>query len=190
MVLIARLDDGRSLYAVEREDRGLYVLCQLGSWVNLQQLRAMAVASKLEIPKTTVRSLGETRDNVVVPLITPEVSKYMKKKRLAIEAIQSMVKRPSSALLTDSQPPAVDPESTPCSQHEEHTSTGLTLNDASAQPTATDIFEKVQNQYFEALYLSKAGVSLSLFHTELTIIGFTGIFYKRTLIKGPGSVPS
>ena len=87
MVLIARLDDGRALYAVEREDRGLYVLCQLGSWVNLSQLRAAAVVSKVELPRTTDKHLGE-KDNMGVPLITAEASKYSKKKRLAIEAIQ------------------------------------------------------------------------------------------------------
>jgi hypothetical protein len=162
MVLIARVDDGRTLYAVEREDRGLYVLCQLGSWVNLQQLRAAAVAMKVELPKTTDRTLGEIQDNVAVPLITPEASKYSKKKRLAIEAIQSMVKRPSTGLLTELPSTAMESEPLPLSQNPEQPSNDPVMNDVSAQLTAAEIFENVRNQYFEALY-SKAGLTMSTF---------------------------
>ena len=149
MVLIARLDDGRTLYAVEREDRGLYVLCQLGSWVNLQQLRAAAVASKVDLlPKMTERLV---QDDIPVPLIAPEVNKYSKKKRLAIEAIQSMIKRPSTGLSAESQPTPVEPEPVLPSQYQEPP-----LNDpvhsVSAQLTAIEIFENVRTQYLEALY--------------------------------------
>ena len=157
MVLIARLDDGRTLYAVEREDRGLYVLCQLGSWANLQQLKATAVASKVELPKTTERTIQE---NMPMPLITPVVSKYSKKKRLAIEAIQSMVKRPSTGLLTES--PTSKPEPFAPSQNQEQFSNDHVINDVSAQLTAVEIFENVRNLYFEALY-SKAWLTISLF---------------------------
>ena len=162
MVLIARLDDGRTLYAVEREDRGLYVLCQLGSWVNLQQLRSAAVATKVELRKTTARTLGEIRDNVAVPLITTAFNKYSKKKRLAIEAIQSMVKRPSTSLLTESSSTAMESEPFPLSQNPEQPSGDPVMNDVSAQLTATEIFENVRNQYFEALY-SKARFMTSPF---------------------------
>lgn len=157
MVLIARLDDGRTLYAVEREDRGLYVLCQLGSWANLQQLKAAAVASKVELPKTTERTI---QDNVPMPPITPVVSKYSKKKRLAIEAIQSMVKRPSIGRLTESPTSKLEPLAP--SQNQEQPSNDHVINDVSAQLTAAEIFENVRNQYFEALY-SKAWLTISLF---------------------------
>jgi len=167
MLLIARLDDGRTLYAVEREDRGLYVLCKLGSWVNLQQLTSAAVVSKQELPKTTDRGfgVGDKSQNIpAVPVATQESSKYSKKKRLAIEAVQSMVKRPSSLLLKESQPVTpVDPEvvaeplHTQASQEEQATQS-QNVDEVVNQPTAAEIFENVRTQYFEALYLSKAGV--------------------------------
>jgi hypothetical protein len=158
MVLIARLDDARTLYAVEREDRGLYVLCQLGSWINLQQLRATAVASKQDISKAMTRNLGPSTDTAI-PLITPETSKYSKKKRLAIEAIQSMVKRPSTGLLTESQPATSEQESALESQQKPTAPISQT-EDLVTQPTSNEIFETVRNQYFEALYLSKVSTTL------------------------------
>ena len=152
MVLIARLDDGRTLYAVEREGRGLYVLLQLGSWANIQQLRAAAVVSRAQfLPRRLEKTI---EDNLPVPLVTAEGNKYSKKKRLAIEAIQSMLKRPS--LGTESQPTPLEPQ-TPSPQIQEQT-----LNeDVSVQLTATEIFENTRNQYLEALY-SKAWLMLPL----------------------------
>lgn len=163
MVLIARLDDARTLYAVERESRGLYVLCQLGSWVNLHELKAAAVASKQEFPKRPV-SLAEEPS---LPTITPEISKFNKKKRLAIEAIQSMVKRPTSNLLTESpsDSPSIPPEGVPAieSRAPEHTNVEPPVDDVISPPTATEIFENVRTQYFEALYLSKASFVLYVY---------------------------
>ena len=98
VVLIARLDDDRSLYAVERDARGLYVMLHLGSWVDLRQLRAAAVVSRQDLSRTSETPVGPGAVPQAAPLITPESSKYSKKKRLAIEAIQSMVKRPSTTL--------------------------------------------------------------------------------------------
>jgi len=167
MLLIARLDDGRTLYAVEREDRGLYVLCKLGSWVNLQQLRAAAVVSKREFPRTTARGfgVGERSQNIpAVPVTFHESSKYSKKKHLAIEAIQSMVKRPSSGFLTESQPATpADPEGVSDLQHtqatqEEQATQSQNVVEVMTQPSADEIFENIRTQYFEALYLSKASV--------------------------------
>ncbi|TAQ88486.1 hypothetical protein B7494_g3206 [Chlorociboria aeruginascens] len=157
-VLIARLDDGMTLYVVEREDRGLYVICQLGSWVNLQQLRAAAVASNQELPKPLGSGSGllyMTGDDAAAPLVTSESSKYTKKKRLAIEAIQSMVKRPPTGILTESQPMLADPEP---SQLQTDIN-GQTLDDLASPPTAAEIFDNVRAQYFEALYLSKASLA-------------------------------
>jgi DNA replication regulator SLD3 len=143
MVLIARLDDGRTLYAVEREDRGLYVLCKLGSWVNLRQLREAAVVSKQELPRALERKSSVQQESAPVALTTPESSKYSKKKRLAIEAIQSLVKRPSTGLLTESQPVTTEPEpicnSQPVKGIVEHP-----LVDDPAPPTAAEIFENVR----------------------------------------------
>ena len=186
MVLVARLDDARTLYAVEREDRGLYVLCQLGSWVDLRQLKSAAVASKIEsLSKTAVRPPQESPST---PRITPEGSKYSNKKRLAIEAIQSMLKRPSTCNLADSEPTPPESQPIPSPQLQEQASDDP-VNEVSVQITATEIFENVRNQYFEALY-SKAWLALPPFHHILTGLGFTGIFCQRAVIKGSCSISS
>lgn len=201
-ILIARLDDTRTLYAVERESRGLYVLCQLGSWVNLHELRAVAVVSRQELPERAGLPVPTS-----LPLPIPESNKYSKKKRLAIEAIQSMVKRPSSGLLvdpqSDSQPSALDLgptftdsplpiQETPNQESaSQEIRTFPPVDDVIAQPTAADIFENVRTQYLEALYLSKASYVLS-FHIYiiLTCLGNLGILRKRSPISSSSSVPS
>jgi DNA replication regulator SLD3 len=159
MVLIARLDEGKSLYAVERETRGLYVLLRLGSWVDLQQLRAAALVSKQDLPRASERLRVPGAIPQAAPVMTPESSQYSKKKRLAIEAIQSMVKRPSVNLSTEATPTEALPthtslEASMVSQSSEKLDSSLSIGDAT-QPTAGEIFENVRNQYFEALYLSK-----------------------------------
>jgi DNA replication regulator SLD3 len=177
MVLIARLDDGRTLYAIEREDRGLYVLCKLGSWVNLQPLRAVAAVSRQELPKSLEKGfgVGEMPQNVTpAPTTISECTKFSKKKRLAIEAIQSMVKRPSSGFLTDSQSnTSVEPEKTKEPKHTNATQKEPIaqlhdMDDATIQPTAAEIFENVRTQYFDALYLSKASCVLHCLPLALT----------------------
>jgi DNA replication regulator SLD3 len=159
MVLIARFDDSRTLCAVERESRGLYALCQLGSWVNFQGLKAEAVVSKQDVQKMSETGfLGSAITQAAVPLATPESSKYSKKKRLAIEAIQSMVKRPSTSLATDSQESPVEPAPATPQLPTEDGVAPLLQEEAAAQLSAAEIFENVRNQYFEALYLSKASL--------------------------------
>lgn len=150
MVLIARLDDGRTLYAVEREDRGLYVLCQLGSWVNLRQLKAESVVSRDEIPHKSLQKVVGS-DTAPASLITPESSKFSKKKRLAIEAIQSMVRRASTALpVSQSNTPAPGTQPEPIIP---------AVEDIAVQLSATEMFDNVRTQYLEALYLSKASLA-------------------------------
>lgn len=171
MVLIARLDEARTLYAVERESRGLYVLCQLGSWVNLQELRAAAVASKQELPKRSEGLVGLVGEPSL-STTTPEINKYNKKKRLAIEAIQSMVKRPISNLLAESQSESqsVPPDGAPTteSQAPKQNSVEPRVDEAISPPTAAEIFENVRTHYFEALYLSKASCTncLTVLYTD------------------------
>lgn len=157
-VLIARLDDGRTLYAVEREDRGLYVLCRLGSWVNLQQLKGASVASKPELSKEQERLSQDGQENFI-PIATAETRKYDKKKRLAIEAIQSMVKRPSTAISTDSQQiheesQNLDSQPTESQQFGLPTQASLP-EEPPLQLTSSEILDNVRTQYLEALYLSK-----------------------------------
>lgn len=165
MILIARLDDGRTLYAVEREDRGLYAIFKLGSWVNLHQLRALAAAALPDISALPSKRLE--LDNAVHTCISlqpnPEPVSFSKKKRLAIEAIQSMVKRPTTGLLPETQimETPVEEKTNQIDSMAEHDNTdslraGLEP-EVGMQPTTGDVLENIRNQYFDALYLSKVG---------------------------------
>lgn len=157
VVLIARLDDGKSLYAVEREQRGLYVLLHLGSWVDMQQLKAAAVVSRHESPRASDRPSAMLHD---APILPAEVSKCSKEKSLAIAEIRSMInKRPTISIASD----AIRPETQAAeASHElakdshphEKSDANSTPIDVT-QPTANEIFDNVRTQYFEALYLSK-----------------------------------
>lgn len=159
------------------------MLLQLGSWVNLQDLRAAAVVSKQELPERAAR-----QPSLDLPISAPEANKYSKKKRLAIEALQSMVKRPSTGLLTDSQLdsqiPILDPRPEPAivdsplpieektddldtaSKSTTSVPPAPPIDDVAVQPTAMDIFDNIRTHYLEALYLSKvsyASMILRLF---------------------------
>jgi DNA replication regulator SLD3 len=165
MLVIARLDDGKTIYAAERESRGLYVLCKLGPWIDLDKLCVDAVVSRHQPKHTTRMGNGEStqlQSNVVRNETTPESSKYSKRKRLAIEAIQSMVKRPTGEISSASQivTPVDQPESSIAPQA--HTQQEMVERDVTEilmpQPMATDILENIRSQYLETLYLSKASL--------------------------------
>jgi DNA replication regulator SLD3 len=168
VVLIARLDDDRSLFAVEREDRGLYVICKLGSWVNVRELRARATVLRQDGLDTTGKAFHTrlaVEDSAAITSVDPPI--FSKKKRLAIEAIQSMVKRPSIGLLPESQSELAVADGTGQSnsqegfevpsapEHVEHITTGEAAAVVVPQPSASEILENIRTQYFDALYLSK-----------------------------------
>jgi DNA replication regulator SLD3 len=193
VVLIARLDDGRSLYAVERDARGLYAILRLGSWVDLQQMRAAAVVSKQDLSRAD-RPPRASSITQAAPLMAPESSKYSKKKRLAIEAIQSMVKRPSIGMSTEPTPtepqlPTATLKPLMQSRPVEQLDINQPFGDA-APPTANEIFENVRNQYIEALYLSKVCLALAISWSciQLTCLGFSGVLCKGTAIKSTGGI--
>ena len=125
---------------------------------------------------------GSAITQTAVPLATPESSKYSKKKRLAIEAIQSMVKRPSTSLATDSQESPIEPApATP----QLPTGDGVApppQEEAAAQLTAAEIFENVRNQYFEALYLSKVSLTCGFRSFVTKCLGFAGILCQSTAL--------
>jgi len=161
VVLIACCDDGKSIYVVERVEQDLYVLCKLGSWVSLSRLCMGAIISRHETFKAT-DSRYETgsvlHENKVESQVMPESSKYSKKKRLAIEAIQSMVKRPSRDSLSNLQHQAVPHSQSGTvieSQPSKEIRTEVIQEGINIRPIATEIFDNIRSQYFEALYLSK-----------------------------------
>ncbi|KAK0729354.1 DNA replication regulator SLD3-domain-containing protein [Apiosordaria backusii] len=92
-VLVARSEITRMVYAVENESPGLYVLCKLGSWVNVEELSYDATVvckERLKSPKQI-----KVEERAGVPLITPQMYKENKRRKLAIEELQSAARRRS-----------------------------------------------------------------------------------------------
>ncbi|KAJ8127029.1 hypothetical protein O1611_g6606 [Lasiodiplodia mahajangana] len=187
VVLIARLESNRSIYAIERQANALYVVCHLGSWVDISQLCDVAIVSCTAlIHKQPALPTEPTRH---APLTTPQISHTNKKRRLAIEAIQSLVKKParsrSISVLSQpgdgSRPPtpggrgqggAVDLGSVAMAQQALPLETSALEPGAHSQadpvqdqddtltmPTAKGIFDNIRNQYFEALYHSMGSLA-------------------------------
>ncbi|KAI1165325.1 DNA replication regulator SLD3-domain-containing protein [Nemania serpens] len=187
VVLIARLERNGSIYAIERQPNALYSLCHLGSWVDLDQLCALAIVSCLALirKKTTLPPEAIAH----APLTTPQISHTNKKRRLAIEAIQSLVKRPTrspsisalSQAAKDSRPPTpiqgqgdalLDTGSVVVRQDgpssgapglgphvESHVSLAQNQDEAPTMPNAESIFDNIRNHYFEALYHSMGSLA-------------------------------
>lgn len=179
-LLLARADRSRNVYAIERQNGGLFVLCKLGSWVDILKLAQSATVTCSQRLRTyapvPVPGGGE------LPLTTPQLHHENKKRRLAIEEIQSMVKRrprSQSIATTLSQdpthglapietcvpPPAVESQNppdlvstiSPPPESQSNTVAALpeAVDDAQSQPTAEDIFQNIRTQYLEALYHSR-----------------------------------
>ncbi|KAK4201850.1 DNA replication regulator SLD3-domain-containing protein [Triangularia verruculosa] len=115
-VLIARSEITRMVYAVENESPGLYVVCKLGSWVDMQDLSYDATAvyqERLRSPKQI-----KVEDTAGAPLITPQMYKENKRRKLAIEELQSVARKRAATLTErDSQSQfSALPDSRPASQ--------------------------------------------------------------------------
>ncbi|RYP74230.1 hypothetical protein DL771_003163 [Monosporascus sp. 5C6A] len=186
VVLIARLESDKTIYALERQNNGLYSLCQLCSWVNLAALCELSTVSCGHLinespPQPTDSSTSQ-------PLITLQLHKENKKRRLAIEAIQSLVKKParSRSVSTPSQPvefitqpaaPAGDEKATsrqsgngqasrdaapfssiPDTKSQMQATAETRIYESPSQPTANDIFDT----YFAKGPLSRARAAFHL----------------------------
>ncbi|KAI1136934.1 DNA replication regulator SLD3-domain-containing protein [Hypoxylon sp. FL0543] len=187
VVVIARLESDKTIYALERETNGLYTLCHVGSWVDLQELERLATVSLSQF--IGKRSNTSVDTNTSHPLTTPHLHHETKKRRLAIEAIQSLVKKPtrSRSLSTASQiiPPECSPtqpttpgrddsesqldtahisqNAGPTKSHETQAQSqapeASVMDDLLATPTAEGIFDNIRNQYFESLYNSMGSLA-------------------------------
>lgn len=181
VVLLARNDISKTVYALERQDNGLYVACRLGPWVELDQLASNATAICQErLRPATSRDLN--RHVTSAPLTTtPQLHRDQKQKRAAIEAIQSLVRkraRSQSVSTFDGIPAHEDSQETtvtkgqlpsPVLKHEELHEPARMPNIEVPAPvkiqdvipgeprstqTADDIFDTIRTQYCEALYKS------------------------------------
>lgn len=160
IVLVAKDDHSRTLYAVEREDCGLYAICQLGSWVDVARLKAAALVVKQQ-SRAGFNASGP--DMQKVPVETVAARKESLCKRLAIEALQA-TRRPSvpftqaSAKESLEQPMAVPAEQIPIAPESISgpAETPPTEIIETRRYSAAEFFDNIRDQYLEALYLSRA----------------------------------
>jgi DNA replication regulator SLD3 len=187
-VLLARAEPAGPIYAVEQEEQGRYALCKLVSSFDLQGV--VPLATTVYRPRLATGRPSWTRPSFDLPTTTPRLHTDHKKKRLAIEQIQSMVrKRPRSPSVAPS--PSLSqlvPEPTPALTTKDNllamenkgvqvNENGISGGDAgenldvtmnagavedTTPPGAEDIFQNIRSQYFEALYHSKVGAPLPL----------------------------
>ncbi|KAI2611991.1 DNA replication regulator SLD3-domain-containing protein [Hypoxylon sp. NC1633] len=183
VVLIARLETDKTVYVLERQKNGLYTLCHFGSWVDLQELERCAIASCHHLIEK--RQDSSIDSNIPRPLITPQLHHETKKRRLAIEAIQSLVKKPGrsrsvstlSQLVSPIGPPTPGPDNSdfqpsnahisatplpsevPKSQAENQVTKAPEAEESLIAPTAESIFENIRNQYLESLYHSMGSLA-------------------------------
>ncbi|KAI0165650.1 DNA replication regulator SLD3-domain-containing protein [Xylariaceae sp. FL1272] len=186
VVLLARLESNQSVYAVELQPCGLYSLCKLGSWVDLEQLCQHATVSCSDLIRIPAKAQG--RPKLSLPLTTPQLSHNNKKRRLAIESIQSIVKKPKRSLSVSAPPQLSEslPPSPPIFQEQEpkaHSSTDTTQDAQSRSSSGPVVTEKpkdppqfiqddslivasggsiladLHRQYFDALYFQKGSLA-------------------------------
>lgn len=211
-VLIARSDATRNVYAIERHQTGLYVVCKLGAWVAIEKLSHLAEACYEQRCRPAQAAYANVAEP---PSITPQLHRESKKKRLAIEQIQSMVrKRPRTVSTTpcESQDqsehqtqtvvPAVsqyleDPfqEQLPGGRVSElptkSSQAAVADSNADMQTSAEDIFQNIRSQYLEALYHSKVWMFKLYCHSFVTYsaVGIISIFCEGASIPSTRSLP-
>lgn len=178
VVLIAR-QDKRNYYVIELVSKGLYALCKLGSWVDIGTLCAQAlVATRLPLSKKPTTNENMTSLQNPTPVTD---SKQEMKRRLAIEAFQSALRRPinvtpdfpqtnadhasTSVRLSPNSsdlPSTVSIEgpkpSVPVTKPPSLSLATATLDDDNQALNSANVLENIRTQYLEALYLSKASL--------------------------------
>ncbi|KAF9774542.1 hypothetical protein IL306_007434 [Fusarium sp. DS 682] len=188
MVLLARKEASRAIYALERQQNGVYVVCRLGPWVNLDALAEHASAVCQERLRSIARTESQSQNGPSVNA-TLHIHKEEKTKRAAIEAIQTLVRKrprsqsvstlaesvkqepgPEPAIPVDSKlpSPTFNPEKLAHSPSEQQTqpsrpTTAISIpgnNEEPSQQLTTDsIFETLRIQYFEMLYKSMGSLA-------------------------------
>ncbi|KAI1635174.1 DNA replication regulator SLD3-domain-containing protein [Biscogniauxia mediterranea] len=184
-LLIARLETDKTVYAIERQSNGLYTLCHLGQWVDLEGLCELATVSCPHLVNKRPHVITES--TTPQPLITPQLHHEHKKKRQAIEAIHSLVKKPARSRSVSSlslpvegtRPPtpaednlgsqsgstvldklaALSHDSDFPQKTDSQTTPAPPINEPPAISTAGDIFNNIRTQYLEALYHSMGSLA-------------------------------
>ncbi|KAL6868486.1 DNA replication regulator SLD3 domain-containing protein [Trichoderma novae-zelandiae] len=171
IVLIARNELRGTVYALERQSNGLYVLCKLAPWADLESLAQKATAVRYErlFPVKTERMEHPNGE----AFTTPQLHVEQKKKRAAIEAIQSQMRKrvrsqsvstvgimtkeedtqEPESLLSQLPSPDMSSEQVPLPGSEDNINPGTMTN------SAEGVFEGIRTQYFDALYKSMGSLA-------------------------------
>ncbi|KAM3510312.1 hypothetical protein MY10362_000099 [Beauveria mimosiformis] len=115
-VLVARHEATRAVYAVERHADGLYAMCRLGAWVSIERLardaatavcaeRVFPVKAETLSPPSLAAAAAVTTTTTTMRMDSPQ-----RKKRAAIEAIQSLVRKKPKAEARSSSDGITAPE--------------------------------------------------------------------------------
>ncbi|KAM0347080.1 hypothetical protein ACHAPU_005019 [Fusarium lateritium] len=188
VVLLAKKESSRAVYALERQVNGLYVVCRLGPWVDLDVLAGHATAVCQQRLHPVAKSESQILNDTSA-ITTPHIHKEEKIKRAAIEAIQSLVrKRPRSQSIstlaesvkqetcseaatpteTTLPSPTLQPEELMARSGEHNDQTSLSITSTSTpvhvegstpQLTAEGIFDTLRIQYFDMLYKSMGSLA-------------------------------
>ncbi|KAF5000661.1 hypothetical protein FGRMN_1594 [Fusarium graminum] len=188
VVLLAKKESSRAVYALERQENGLYVVCRLGHWVDLDVLAGHSTAVCQQRLHPVAKSESQVQ-NGTSAITTPHINKEEKIKRAAIEAIQSLVrKRPRSQSIstlaesvkqetcseattpteTTLPSPALQPDELMARSNEHNdqillpttsTSTPMNVEGTTPQLTAEGIFDTLRIQYFDMLYKSMGSLA-------------------------------
>jgi DNA replication regulator SLD3 len=176
------------IYAIEPRGDGLYALCKLGSWVDLGELGHFATVTCQErVQPEKPSAIG---NSVAGPITTPQLHKQNKKRRLAIEEIQSLVKKrprlqsvasiceqsqdqpsttpptqvtdalPNESHKPEEQPPTIPPPTSVPAQ-------AVAVEDSLSQPGAEEIFDNIKSQYTDILYHSMVSWSIGFIMSTL-----------------------
>lgn len=172
-VLIAKLDDNKSLYAIEYDSHNRYVIFRLGSRTDLNKIYSVAIHSRQTAasrPQSRAGSILTPGDDVFVDKnLQVDGPKFSKRKKLAIEAITSMTRKPSVAA-TISQDDwsimsnpllAATTADTPMAEapSQSYIPASQEVVEPPPEPTKEEILENIRSQYLENLYLSKASTA-------------------------------
>ncbi|CAM1506584.1 Fc.00g062250.m01.CDS01 [Cosmosporella sp. VM-42] len=181
VVLLARNESTRTVYAIERQESGLYVACRLGPWIELDQLAKRATAlCRDRLRPTAKRELQAQTSSI--SMATPQMHKDQKQKRAAIEAIQSLVRKRARSQSVSTFEDATRQDETmetntvvggqlpsPVLKQEELPDVQSVAKEQTLEPvavpetagavesprqTADDILESIRTHYSEALYKS------------------------------------
>lgn len=179
-LLIARHDRKGTLFALDRQANGLYVVFKLGSWVDFDSLvKHATVLCRERIDRQSLKAEISHRD-VPSTSISAHTYKDEKNKMDAIAAIQSLVKKRARSQsvaafddTTKSEPTSdivVPPLRLPSLQPSTHQSSDPVKKQSaapgthakgehSAENTADGIFANIRTHYSEALYKSRGSLA-------------------------------